>query len=248
MRITQIDGRRGLQGRQASQIPKAPERVCSPTAMQIETRAHKTQGCVMMGKVCEICSAAFAAKGNMKCCSTRCSKDLARLQRRRSHTGVRRRYGQKNSAKERERHRRYRLKNQERLTWTRMLTRCNNPNSISYHNYGGRGIKVLYDSFQQFYSDVGPKPGKQYSIDRIYNNGHYALGNCCWATPREQSANRRERKITTALAREIAAIEASDHSNRVVADMFGISKTSVHRVRTGWRPGNIHAEEKGSSQ
>ena len=39
--------------------------------------------------------------------------------------------------------------------------------------------------------DVGPRPSREHSLDRKNVDGHYELGNCRWATRREQYLNRR---------------------------------------------------------
>lgn len=77
--------------------------------------------------------------------------------------------------------------------WQSMKKRCNNPKDPFYHRYGGRGIKVCdrwQQSFRDFLSDVGPRPSKTYTLDRIDNDGDYEPGNVRWATPKEQTANR----------------------------------------------------------
>ncbi len=101
----------------------------------------------------------------------------------------------------------------EYTTWKQIRGRCENDSNPGYPKYGGRGIKVCagWHDFQSFLEDMGIKPDKSLSIDRINNNGHYSCGhcdeclhngwpaNCRWATKDQQSNNTRaNRKITFA--------------------------------------------------
>jgi len=70
--------------------------------------------------------------------------------------------------------------------------RCTDLNTIGYANYGGRGIKFLFTSFEQFFAELGHRPLGM-SIDRIDNEGHYEPGNVKWSTRREQNSNQRPR-------------------------------------------------------
>jgi hypothetical protein len=73
-------------------------------------------------------------------------------------------------------------------------SRCNNPNSTSWKDYGGRGIKFLFTSFEQFFAELGPKPSPKHSLDRIDNEGNYEPGNVKWSTRAEQHANKRRKR------------------------------------------------------
>ena len=85
-------------------------------------------------------------------------------------------------------------RSQEYIAWTNLKDRCENPKSRQYHNYGGRGITICAEwreDFPRFLLDMGPSPGRGYSIERKDVNGPYASWNCRWATLLEQARNRR---------------------------------------------------------
>lgn len=79
----------------------------------------------------------------------------------------------------------------EYRVWASMHQRCKNPRSQVWDRYGARGITVSkeWGSFTKFMSDMGPRPGKGYSLDRIDNNGNYCKENCRWATFSQQVKN-----------------------------------------------------------
>jgi hypothetical protein len=80
----------------------------------------------------------------------------------------------------------------EYTAFTAARSRCTNRNNRKWKDYGGRGIKFLFVSFEQFLAAVGRRPSTEYSLDRFpNNNGNYEPGNVRWATQSEQVANRR---------------------------------------------------------
>jgi hypothetical protein len=78
--------------------------------------------------------------------------------------------------------------------WRSIQARCFNEKNASYENYGRRGITVSEEwlsSFDVFLKDMGKRPGKGYSIERIDNDKGYSKDNCKWATWSEQAKNKR---------------------------------------------------------
>lgn len=76
--------------------------------------------------------------------------------------------------------------------WSGMKERCSSPEHSAWDRYGGRGIRVCdrwINSFANFFTDMGQRPSKAHSIDRIDNDGNYEPGNCRWALPNEQRSN-----------------------------------------------------------
>lgn len=91
-------------------------------------------------------------------------------------------------------------------TYYGLYNRCTNPKSPKYQSYGGRGIKNLWNSFEDFYSDMCEayltaleKYGeeKNITVDRIDNNGNYCKENCRWVSFAEQCRNRRNNTVIT---------------------------------------------------
>lgn len=91
-----------------------------------------------------------------------------------------------------------------------MKARCQNPASISYPNYGARGITVCdrWQSFENFYADMGDRP-RGMSLDRIDVNGNYEPANCQWATPAQQAANQRTTKKVALRGEVVSFSEAA---------------------------------------
>ena len=88
----------------------------------------------------------------------------------------------------------------EYYSWMSMKKRCLNPRHKSYKDYGGRGICICErweKSFENFFEDMGLRPDKNYSLDRLNNNLGYFKENCRWATKKEQCRNVRSNVLIT---------------------------------------------------
>lgn len=116
-------------------------------------------------------------------------------------------------------------KKPEYSVWVSLKGRCNNKNNTAYKNYGGRGIKICErwsKSFANFYNDMGSKPKKEYSIDRIDTNGNYEPKNCRWTTNIIQGRNQRIRKDNKSGTKGVFYCKTND---------FWISTISVDKNR-----------------
>jgi len=87
----------------------------------------------------------------------------------------------------------------EYSAWNNMHERCYNPENSQYDRYGGRGITVCerWHLVQNFVADMGHKPSREYTLDRINNAIGYSPENCRWADKKTQAVNRRTTKIFT---------------------------------------------------
>ena len=83
-------------------------------------------------------------------------------------------------------------------SWKAMKQRCLNKNDPAFKHYGGRGITICPEwikSFKVFMEDIGERPGKEYSIERVNVNGNYEKSNCIWLLKTKQTSNTRRSKI-----------------------------------------------------
>lgn len=135
-------------------------------------------------------------------------------------------------------------------------SRCTNPNTRSYANYGGRGIAMCEgwtNDFMAFLADMGPRPSTAHSVDRRDNDGGYWCGhcgecvlsarplNCRWVTHLTQARNKRGVVLSPMIAEEIRSLRASGHSVRGIARRGGLNRCTVQAVIAGrnWKVGSL---------
>jgi len=111
--------------------------------------------------------------------------------------------------------------------------RCLNKECLGYDSYGGRGITIhqeWVDDCHLFYKwiveNIGERPDKSFSLDRINNNGNYEPGNLRWATPSEQALNRRASKSTCNVI-----YEGERMSQSQLARKLGMSRQRVNQIK-----------------
>lgn len=122
----------------------------------------------------------------------------------------------------------------EYSSWAAAKSRCNNPNTPQWNDYGGRGITMCPEwqiSFKLFREYMGPCP-EGYSIDRIDFNGNYEPGNCRWANDDTQARNSRRVVATEAIRNMIHELKATV-SQANIAEIVGVSISTVNRIIRG---------------
>ena len=119
--------------------------------------------------------------------------------------------------------------------WDRMRGRCNNPRDSQYRNYGARGIKIEWKSFNEFAADMNTSfeehsalhGGRDTTLDRADNNSNYSKENCRWATWKEQSNNTRRSVWITHNGMTKNAAQWAEY--------LGMSRDTMYaRLRAGW--------------
>lgn len=104
--------------------------------------------------------------------------------------------------------------------------RCRNPNDKRWADYGGRGIEFRFNSFEEFFAEVGKRPGTKYHLDRIDNDGHYEVGNVRWCTHQESARNKRTSRYLTRDGRTQLLIEW--------AEELGVNPAAIlYRLNSG---------------
>lgn len=81
----------------------------------------------------------------------------------------------------------------EYWAWQHAKRRCNDPKDRMFPLYGAKGIKMCpqwENDFQAFFNEVGLRPSRLHSLDRIKSHLGYEPGNVRWATKEVQAQNR----------------------------------------------------------
>lgn len=114
----------------------------------------------------------------------------------------------------------------EYRSWMAMKARCYRETNKSYSLYGGRGIRVCQrwmSDFSNFLSDMGRKPTKEHTLDRINVDGDYSPNNCRWATMLTQCRNKRNNVTVFHMGKQRTFSELSDIS--------GVKESTIrHRI------------------
>ena len=131
----------------------------------------------------------------------------------------------------------------EYTIWVDIKKRCFNPKHKFYHHYGGRGLTLCerWLDFANFLSDMGHRPSRKHSIERIKNDVGYEPSNCRWATQKEQCNNKRTNIVIEYLGKKQTATQWEKELGLPVASrlLWGWSiEEAMTRPRRTW-PGKV---------
>lgn len=118
------------------------------------------------------------------------------------------------------------------IAWVEARKRCHSPQNQRFSYYGGRGILVCdrwRESFELFLADMGECP-PGLTLERLDNERGYELGNCVWASKKDQSRNRRCNKANPEIVRQIRKMVAAGDSRSLIAGEYGMSLANVEAI------------------
>lgn len=118
----------------------------------------------------------------------------------------------------------------EYTTWQAMRARCLNTEHRNYHLYGGSGVTICdrwINCFENFYTDMGPRPTRTSQIDRIDNSKGYAPDNCRWVSRTANCRNKTNNRLV-AFRGELLPISEIVERTGIARHVF------CYRIKQGW--------------
>jgi hypothetical protein len=131
------------------------------------------------------------------------------------------------------------MDNKLKQLYSSIKTRCYNKNDNSYKYYGARGIKMYskwinnrHEFENWILNNLGDKPNKNYSLDRIDNNKGYVPGNLRWADKFTQAQNTRRNKSVNYNGNIITQSECAKLLNisRQAINQLSKKKNNKHNI------------------
>jgi hypothetical protein len=124
--------------------------------------------------------------------------------------------------------------------WVTMRERCYRPASVSYSNYGGKGIKVC-DAWHDFKNFAAWAYTHGYEsclqIDRIDSSQDYCPENCRWVTSTTNQRNKASVVLNVDMVRLIKQDYADGLRPKALSEKYGVARSTIGSVVYGctWR-------------
>lgn len=121
-----------------------------------------------------------------------------------------------------------------------MRQRCENRRHEHFYQYGGAGVTVCerwkgHGGFERFLADVGPRPSRRATLDRVNRTLGYFPGNVRWISVRMQNIN--HGNVIDARRYEATGPDDGRLSLTIAewSDLLGVKADTLRcRLRKGW--------------
>lgn len=117
-------------------------------------------------------------------------------------------------------------------SWCYMKSRVLSVTNKDHKYYEGITMDPRWDSFLEFYRDMGDRPDGK-TLDRIDNKKGYYLDNCRWATRTEQSRNTRLTAKHQGMIETIRGRIKDGECGLKIARELGVSRDVVYNIKNG---------------
>jgi hypothetical protein len=115
----------------------------------------------------------------------------------------------------------------EHNSWSAMWLRCTLPTHEKFALYKDKTPPDAWLDFRVFLADMGRRPNKRHTLERVDNSKPYGPSNCVWATPSAQMRNNTRTRFLTFNSVTLCITDWAARS--------GLHETTLRRrINDGW--------------